>query len=91
MFSDLPKPPPADGEDAMRAGAQNREDDCGDREQQEPANLAAAFELFGSFVIRIAACVQMAIRAEQHGELYLGGSNPLGQTNPTSSHRRNYS
>ena len=43
----LPKPPPACGEDAMHAGAENGEDNGGEGEQEQAAKLAAAYEVFG--------------------------------------------
>ena len=43
----LPKPPPACGEDAMHAGAENGEDNGGEGEQKQAAKLAAAWERFG--------------------------------------------
>ena len=47
----LPKPPPANGEDAMHTSAEDCEDDGGEGEQKQAAHLAAAFDLFrqGSF------------------------------------------
>ena len=39
----LPKPPPAVGENTVDAGTQDGEDDGGKGEQEQAADLAAAF------------------------------------------------
>ena len=46
---DLPEAPPVAGEDIAGAGAEDGEEDGGDGEQQEAADLTAAFELFGGW------------------------------------------